>query len=429
MSKNKLKLVYDVSIIKNGGSFSARRSGLFFVTLNVLKELIKREDVALTLTCNGSDFACIEQVLALENLEAKLEFEINRKFLLPYGRLKLLKKMASANKNYVKKIFLLLLQLIVFPVCKLASSFEKKKTFENFDADFSPVFIIPQEVQTKKYTLLYDLIPQLLPEFRSSSWKKGFWLYDLCQTLNHNDNYFTISEHTRKDFLKYYPEIDPKKITTTLLACDDHFKPNDFHSIEAVKKKYEIPLDKKYVFSLCTLEPRKNLERAVRTFVQFLEKNDINDMVFVLGGGHWKSFIEKLKRSINNLGEYKDKIIKAGYIADEDLPALYSGAEWFCYTSAYEGFGLPPLEAMSCGCPVITSNNSSLPEVVGNAGIMIDWDSDEQHIEAYEKYYFNPQPRKTNREKGLARAKEFSWEKCVDEMITTMKRDIGKGNL
>ena len=145
----------------------------------------------------------------------------------------------------------------------------------------------------------------------------------------------------------------------------------------------------------------------------------------MLGGGHWKSFIDSLAGIIGGFGDYKDKIIKIGYVDDEDLPALYSGAEWFTYTSMYEGFGLPPLEAMSCGCPVIVSNNSSLPEVVGDAGILIDWDSDQQHIEAYEKYYFNPQLRKMNREKGLARAKEFSWAKCVNTMVETMKRDCG----
>ena len=120
---------------------------------------------------------------------------------------------------------------------------------------------------------------------------------------------------------------------------------------------------------------------------------------------------------IAGLGDYSDKIIKAGYIDDEDLAPLYSGAEWFVYTSQYEGFGLPPLEALACGCPVITSNNSSLPEVVGDAGIMIDWDSDEQHIKAYEDYYFHPELREQNRQKGLIRAKQFSWEKTVDLML------------
>ena len=89
----------------------------------------------------------------------------------------------------------------------------------------------------------------------------------------------------------------------------------------------------------------------------------------------------------------------------------------------YEGFGLPPLEAMSCGCPVITSNNSSLPEVVGDAGIMIDWDSDEQHIKAYENYYFNKELREQNRQKGLERAKQFSWSKCANEILDVIRKE------
>ena len=109
-----------------------------------------------------------------------------------------------------------------------------------------------------------------------------------------------------------------------------------------------------------------------------------------------------------------------GYVDDEDLPIFYSFAQWFVFTSQYEGFGLPPLEAMQCGCPVITSNTSSLPEVVGDAGIMIDWDNDNQHVAAYEKYYFDEKLRMLNSKKGLQRAKLFSWNKTVDFMIGKM---------
>ena len=104
------------------------------------------------------------------------------------------------------------------------------------------------------------------------------------------------------------------------------------------------------------------------------------------------------------------------------MPALYSGAEWFTYTSMYEGFGLPPLEAMSCGCPVITSNNSSLPEVVGDAGIMIDYDSDEQHIQAYERYYFDKNLRNEYAQKGIERAKQFSWQKCTNKILDVINK-------
>ena len=122
--------------------------------------------------------------------------------------------------------------------------------------------------------------------------------------------------------------------------------------------------------------------------------------------------------------KYKDKIIRTGYIDDEDVAPLYSGAQWFVYTSQYEGFGLPPLEAMSCGCPVIVSNSTSLPEVVGDAAIQIDYDSDEQHIKAFETYYFNPEIKNENIKKGLLRAKQFSWNKSRNNLIDIIKKTL-----
>ncbi len=426
MAQGKLKLVYDVTLLKNGLKKSGLRSGVFFVTLNVLKKLWERTDVDLSLTCKPSDFHCIEHVLDKEIPQARFDFKINEsKFFEFYSKIKFLKKIASVKNHRLENILFGLVEAVFSPIFKLVSALRPKCNFGEYDAFLSSAYLIPNQVKTKKFVILHDLIPLLLPEYKARDWKPGNWLYDLCKTLNHDDYYFTNSEYTRKDFLKHYPQIDPNKITTTLLACDEHFRPSLMH-IETVKEKYNIPKGMKYVFSLCSPDPRKNLQRTACTFVEFLKKNDIEDMVFVLGGGNLSSFLEKLYRDIEGFGEYKNKIIKAGYIDDEDLPALYSGAEWFTYTSMYEGFGLPPLEAMSCGCPVITSNNSSLPEVVGDAGILINWNSDQQHIEAYEKYYFNPKLRKANSEKGLERTRKFSWDKCVDTMVEVMKRETKK---
>ena len=422
MSNSKIKLIYDATIVANGLENTAGRSGIFFTALNILKELNKRDDIELYLYCDIHKLKDLKQVL-------KNEFKNQTfKFALPfinnvYYRLKTKK---SKLKKEGKKIQKILLQVIMLPfsifnkLLKIIYFFLNIFYYKNFDAFLSPVFKIPKYVLCKKYNILYDLIPLMLSKYQEQ-FKKGDWLFDICQTLNNKDHYFTISDATKNDFLKYYTKINPENIKTTLLACDEKFKPIDIDQIKKVEQKYNIPTDKKYVFSLCTLEPRKNLIKAVKTFIQFIQKNNIDDIYFALGGGHWDSFIGQLEKEIDNLGDYKDKIIKTGYVADEDLPALYSGAEWFVYTSMYEGFGLPPLEAMSCGCPVITSNNTSLPEVVGDAGLMIDYDSDEQHIEAYEKYYFNPELREEYRKKGLERAKLFSWTKCVDEMVKEMK--------
>ena len=141
----------------------------------------------------------------------------------------------------------------------------------------------------------------------------------------------------------------------------------------------------------------------------------------MLGGGHWDKFLPQLEKEISDLSEYKDRILKIGYVDDEDLSPLFSGAEMFVYPSIYEGFGMPVLEAMQCGCPVITSNVSSLPEVIGEAGIQINPHSDSEMLAAYEKMYFDKNFREECSRKGIERAKQFSWKACVDKMLDVIK--------
>lgn len=421
------KLLYDATFIAENVN-SVSRTGIYFVAYNVLKGLLNYNKFNITLYCEQQQYNNLLTILKEIFPNNKFNIITNEhysKISKEYFRVRNKKELYKKQHKYVKKfgtqIRLILLSLLkkidkkIFPV--------NKKVYSQFDLYLSPMHKVPDiisEIQSiKKYIILYDTVPIVIPDLTLAS-QEGCWYDQLFKSLNTDDNYFAISEHTRNDFLKYAPQIDLNKITTTLLACNESFKPKTSIDIDKIKQKYKI--NKKYIFSLCTLEPRKNLIRTVKTFIEFIKKNDINDLIFVLGGGHWQIFIDELNKEINNLGDFKDKILKIGYVDDEDLPALYSGAEWFVYTSQYEGFGLPPLEAISCGCPVITSNNSSLPEVVGDAGIMIDWDSDEQHIKAYEKYYYDENYRKDMAEKGLVRSKQFSWEKCVNQMIEVMTK-------
>lgn len=422
MSK-KIKLVFDVSILANGANKNATRSGIFFTVHNIFKVLLNKTDIDLQLYVNGVNND--DLMFYLNENFPNVTFKFINKNLARgiYKKLKHQKDIYKQENKLLKKVLMQILLCILSPISKLLNKLENisiVKKINECDAYLSLMFKKPKGVKIKSYNMLYDLVPLLLPAHHNQTFAKGDWLYGLCESLNKNDYYFAISEATKNDFLKYYPIIDKNKIQTTYLACNESFKQESNDKIILAKEKYNIPLDKKYVFSLCTLEPRKNLIRTVKTFVEFIKKNDINDLVFVLGGGHWEMFIKKLEQEITNLKDFSGKIIKIGYVDDEDLAALYSGAEWFTYTSRYEGFGLPPLEAMSCGCPVITSNNTSLPEVVGDAGILIDWDSDEQHINAYEKYYFDKNLREENSKKGLERVKQFSWEKCTNEIMNVI---------
>lgn len=424
---NKLNLIYDASTLYDGAYATSARSGIYFCGINILKTLVNRSDIDIILFCSEEKIPEVKKVLTKEFPDYKYKLISNitlNPFTDFFQNLKFQRRKVKAEeKNKIKRAFLkAILQFSILFLTPFNSIIKFLYNLTSYKNDYSsyaflsPSFPINKKfAKCKKYTILHDTIPLIMPEKNPMALKS--WYAILLSSLNGQDYYFANSKNTRRDFIKYFPQIDPDKIITVLHACGTQFKPPGKDKIEEVKQRYNILQDKKYIFSLCTLEPRKNLIRTVKTFIKFIQKNNIDDLVFVLGGGHWQIFIEQLEQTIKDLGNYQDKILKIGYVGDEDLPTLYSGAEWFVYTSQYEGFGVPPLEAMSCGCPVITSNNSSLPEVVGDAGLMIDWNSDEQHINAYEKYYFNNEIRKEYANRGLERAKLFSWEKSTDKML------------
>ena len=424
-----LSLIYDATLIANvrGG----KRTGTFFVADALLKEFLRRDDISLKIYCRSGDEkqARINLAPYLRKKNCEIIF-VKRHFfgvqfrLFVKAVLRVLPKFLTTFLYSSAQKILALKQKAVVPNKVVPNKKESLEKTENC-VFFSPFFAPPKEyLHLAKFLVIYDAIPLIFDEYRNNP--GNYWFLELARKLDESYTCFAISSYTKTDFLKYLPHLKPENIIVTPLACDERFKPANADEIARARKKYNIPENKKYIFSLCTLEPRKNLIRAVKCFANFISKNNIDDLVFVLGGAHWDAFIEKLENEIGSLDEnIKSKILKIGYVDDSDQAALYSGALFFVYTSAYEGFGLPPLEAMSCGTPVITSNNSSLPEVVGQAGIMIDYDDDEAHIKAYESYYYNENLRKENSKKGLERAKLFSWEKCADIMITEMKRRAG----
>jgi len=414
----KKTLLFDASVIAENLNNGSGRSGIYFTAYNILKGLIKSEKFSISLYCGT-----IYNNKIIDFMHDNFGKDIKICFGNRYGdlieKLAVLDKKLRANKHNITK---LLLNIFVRKPIKFFGKFVK---LPRFDIAFSPFRCFPDKiVANKKYILLHDCIPLLFPQYYPQMGYKKYWYYDLIQYIKSGKKclFFANSISTKNDFVKLLNMNPDDIIVASLAAGDNFYHETDNDKIKSVCKKYNIPTDKKYVFSLCTLEPRKNLIRCVKTFIEFITKNKIKDMVFVLGGGHWAEFIKQLEAEIKDLGKYKNKIIQAGYIEDEDLSALYSGAEFFVYTSQYEGFGLPPLEAMKCGAPVIASNNSSIPEVVGDAAQTIDWDSDEQHIAAYEKYYFDKEYRESMAKKGLQRSKQFSWDKTVDTIINEMQK-------
>jgi len=174
-----------------------------------------------------------------------------------------------------------------------------------------------------------------------------------------------------------------------------------------------IGIDYPYILYLGTLEPRKNVERLIEAFIQ-LKKKQINEKLLISGikGWDYQSIFDK----VASLGVEKE-IIFSGFIPNELIPFLYNGASAFVYPSLYEGFGLPVLEAMACGVPVVTSNVSSLPEVAGDAAILINPYSVDELADGIWRILSDEELRNQCIEKGIERAKSFTWERCAMETM------------
>jgi glycosyltransferase involved in cell wall biosynthesis len=236
------------------------------------------------------------------------------------------------------------------------------------------------------------------------------------KTIKRADQILTISQNSKQEIMDYY-HVPEKKITVINPAIDHaEYRPRSKADVEHIKKKYDIK--KPYIFSLCTLEPRKNLLSILEAFDSLPEALK-QRYALVLGGG--KGWLDgELLARYDELAKRYD-IIKTGYVADEDLPALYSGADLFVFVPFYEGFGMPLLEAMACGTPVISADNSSLPEVLGDAGIMVSAEDSAALAREMESVLTSQKLAAKLRQKGIDQAANFSWEKSAQQLVRLVR--------
>ena len=404
-----MKILFDATELSYFLEESGHRAGVFFVALNLFRELKKKKDVELVFYCNFKRYFYLKEVI--EKVEEFQGIELLKENSLV--------NLAFAKLNYLSKSKWINTKL-KYVILSLARYYEnifykqnKKnlKQLDEFDIYFSPFQAPSEEILNSKnlnrFRMIHDIIPIL--ESGKIPTNRRLWSYRIYNTINKDDFYVTNSECTRKDVLKYF-DIKEENIKTTLLGADTTFTP----PLNSLPHGAEKPT--KYIFSLCTLGKRKNMIFAIKNFFKFINKNKIDYLKLVLAGGVWEKFKKELTDTIGDFDQSKIEVL--GYVKDEDLPNLYSNALMFIYPSLYEGFGLPVLEAMKCGCPVITSNVSSLPEVIGQAGIQINPENDEELIKAYEKMYYDSFFRELCIERGLIRAKNFSWEKCASELLS-----------
>lgn len=292
------------------------------------------------------------------------------------------------------------------------------------DADIflSPFTVAPVEWLADKNVLhahiVHDLIAVYRPEYFDAETAKG--VASIFASFDERTLIFAVSEHTKRDLLEYRPDLKAEQVTVMPLAAGDRFHPcRDRAERAAVRQRYGIPPGVRYVLSLATLEIRKNLDQVVNAFVQLLVQDPSSDMHLVLAGmSGWK--LDKLDQALDAAGGSRDRIILTGFVDDADLSALYSDALCFVYLSRYEGFGLPPLEAMACGTPVICSNASSLPEVVGDAGVVLDADDVDGVVEAIQRIAASASYRDMLASKGLEHAALFSWDRSAGIVLDAL---------
>jgi glycosyltransferase involved in cell wall biosynthesis len=226
----------------------------------------------------------------------------------------------------------------------------------------------------------------------------------------------TVSQHAKCEIVERYG-LSPDKITVTYEAAGEQFHPvADPASLQAVRAKYglgEVP----FALALGNLQPRKNMARLVEAFAQY--RSPLPTSLVIAGKAQWRE--SEVFQAVQRAG-LVGRVVFPGYVEDADLPALYSAAAVFVYPSLYEGFGLPPLEAMACGTPVISSNAASLPEVVGDAALLVDPNDTVALAQALYSVLAQPALHADLRRRGFDRAARFSWQRCAAETLAVYRQ-------
>ncbi|MFL6230420.1 MAG: glycosyltransferase family 4 protein [Pyrinomonadaceae bacterium] len=268
---------------------------------------------------------------------------------------------------------------------------------------------------------IHDLSFEHLPEtFKRRSWAQ--LRLTVRRTARGAAHIVASSDYTRRDIVETY-KVAPGRVTSVPLAAAPHFRPiRDARELQRVRDAYGIRGD--YILAVGSIQPRKNLPRLIEAYAGLRRQRSHDKLprLVVVGKRAW--LYEETLRAVEASGVRED-VIFTGYAPESDLPALYSGALCFAYPSYFEGFGLPPLEAMRCGTPVVAGDRTSLPEVVGDAGLLVNPFDVEEIAAALARLIDDQQLRATLSARGLARAQQFDWRETARLTLEVYRRAIG----
>lgn len=307
-------------------------------------------------------------------------------------------------------LYRLISNFIPLPYCKFFGS----------DCDITHFFnyIVPPKVRGKSVVTVHDMVYKAFPETVRARTK---YMLDtgLKKSMKRADIIVTDSEFSKTEIIKYFPQYQDKIRVVPCGVDLNKFHPcNDTDKIERVRKDFET--GEEYFLYLGTIEPRKNLERLIEAYAEFVKNTDNPPNLVLAGGKGW--LYDSIYAKAEKLGIEK-KVIFTKYIPSEDINALMCGAVAFVFPSIYEGFGMPPLEAMACGVPVLTSGEASLPEVTGDSAVIVDAYSVNSIAEGLERIYSDRNLRERLSREGSERAEKFTWEKSA-EILYKVYREL-----
>lgn len=286
---------------------------------------------------------------------------------------------------------------------------------QRIDVLHSPHYTMPLRAGIPVVVTFHDMTFFLYPEYHTLI-KRFFFPMMIRQSAARAAALLAVSESTRKDAIRLLG-ISPEKISTTLLGFEPQYLHiEDAARLEQTRQKYHLPA--RFMLHVGTLEPRKNHSNLLKAFDIIAHSN--SDIALVLvGGAGWNA--RQIARQIKTL-RHGDRILRLGYADRDDLPALYRLAEVFVYPSIYEGYGLPVLEAMACGTPTITSTVSSMPEIIGDAGLLVSPDDPAELSAAMARLLGNKTLASELTQKAQIRAREFTWGKTAEQTIKIYER-------
>jgi glycosyltransferase involved in cell wall biosynthesis len=290
------------------------------------------------------------------------------------------------------------------------------------DLFHSPHYVLPLLCSTRSIVTIHDCIHLLFPQYLPTSAAVHYAEFMMRSAIRRSSVVLTVSDASRADILRFFPEADAERVQVVPNAIDPAIlqDPGEEEK-ERVRERYQIR--GRFVLYAGNIKPHKNLERLIQAYAALRRGGGLDDVKLILIGDEISRHGE-LRRAVETAGLRQD-VRFFGFVPDETLACLYRMASVFAFPSLYEGFGLPPLEAMACGSPVVTSRLSSLPEVVGDAAVLVDPYSVEDIAKGLRRVLSDDALRADLVARGHRRAHHFSWEQSVERIHAAYMKVLG----